>query len=257
VTPNAPPETQSGLYDETYFVGGTKSNYADYAEVEEAIDVGFMPVVRRYAAYAGAGKVGKTFLDVGCAYGFYVERLANLGWRAAGVDVSRYAIDRGLERGVANLQVAPAQALPFPDHSFDYVTSIDVIEHLPSADAAAAVRETHRVLKPGGLTLYATPNYLSNPHWNVFTPGFEDPDVTHINYQSVESLRALFTDFSSCHIYGNTPFVEQFHAFDTSGAFDHALFRIRPLRNRVRRIAWKLLGRSVEFSSYLHAVAVK
>jgi SAM-dependent methyltransferase len=250
-------DVRGDAYGESYFVGGTVSNYGDYGDVEEAIDAGFMPEVSRYAARAGAGRPEKASLDVGCAFGFYVERLRRLGWDARGVDVSTYAIEQGRARGITGLQVATAEELPFPDDSVDFVTAIDVIEHIPADRARTAVAETLRVLRPGGLAFYATPNYLTNPHWNVFTPGFVDPDVTHINYQSVESLRDLFDDFSVCHVYGHTPFEEQFHGFDTSKAFDRPILRIPPIRRVARRTAWRLLGRSVEYSSYLHAVAIK
>lgn len=244
-------------FDEAYFVGGSKSNYSDYADVEVAIDTGFMPVVRRYAAYAGAGKERKSYLDVGCAFGFYVERLAMLGWETVGIDISAYAIERGRARGIANLHVAPAQELPFPDDSFDFVTAIDVIEHLLPGDAAEAVAEARRVLKKGGVAFFATPNFLTNPHWNIYLPEFEDSDSTHINYQSMESLRHLFAEFARCDIYGHTPFPDQFHAFETSRAFDGWLFKAWPIRPLARRMAWRLLGSSVEYSSYLHAVAIK
>lgn len=243
------------LYGPEYFVGGSRSNYGDYAEVEEAIDIGFMPEVRRHARRVRSE--GRAYLDVGCAYGYYVERLAELGWEAAGVDISEYAVGRGRARGVGNLQVAHAQELPFTDASFDYVTAIDVIEHIPPADAARAVAEAWRVLRPGGVAFFATPNYLDNRAWNVNTPGFEDPDVTHINYQSVASLQELFSRFSLCEVTGHTPFVDQFHTVDHSRPFGKPILRTWPVRPVARRVGWKLLGRSLAHSSYLHAVAVK
>lgn len=251
------PPLQGHDFDESYFVGGSKSNYQDYGDVEAAIDKGFMPEVRRYAASAGADKKRKAYLDIGCAFGFYVERLSRLGWQAFGLDISAYAISRGRARGVANLHVAEGQDLPFRDESFDLLTAIDVIEHIPPEDGVRMVAETRRVLKKGGVAFFATPNFLTNRYWNIRVPEFEDPDETHINYQSVETLRALFADFVRCDIYGHTPFSEQLKAFDTSGAFGNPLLRLWPIRPLARRVAWKLLGRSVTYSSYLHAVAVK
>ncbi|HET8606463.1 MAG TPA: class I SAM-dependent methyltransferase [Gaiellaceae bacterium] len=244
-------------YDEAYYVGGGKSNYLDYAGLEPTIEQGFMPVVLRYAAWTAARHERRAYLDVGCAMGFYVRRLAALGWDAHGVDLSEYAVAEGRRRGIANLSVAPAQALPFTDGSFDLVTSIDVIEHLQPADAHAMVAELRRVLRAGGLCLVATPNFLTNRYWNVYAEAFEDRDATHVNYQSVESLRAHFEGFAGCEIHGDTPFKEQFHAFDVAGAFDRSLLRLPLVRAVGRHVAWKLLGRSVEYSSYLHAVAIR
>ena len=117
-------------YDEAYYVGGGKSNYLDYAGLEPTIDEGFMPVVQRYAAWCAARRERPAYLDVGCAMGFYVRRLGSLGWDAHGVDISEYAVAEGLKRGIENLSVAPAQALPFPDASFDVVMSNDAMCHI-------------------------------------------------------------------------------------------------------------------------------
>lgn len=51
---------------------------------------------------------------------------------------------------------ADAQALPFPDSTFDAVLSINLLEHLP--DPSVLVREAARVLAPGGRFLAVTPN---------------------------------------------------------------------------------------------------
>lgn len=244
-------------YDESYYLGGARSNYDDYRRMEPAIDAGFMPEVARYAATASRGRAGLAALDVGCAMGFYVERLARLGWDAHGLDISEYAVAEGERRGVANLVVGTVDELPFEDGCFDYVFSIDVVEHLEPALAEGMAMELHRVLRPGGLCFLATPNFLTNAHWNVFTADFEDRDETHVNYQSARSLRELLREFRSCEVYGHTPFVEQFRAWDASAAWDFRLLRTSPVRRLGRHVAWRLLGRSVEFSSYLHAVAFR
>jgi 2-polyprenyl-3-methyl-5-hydroxy-6-metoxy-1,4-benzoquinol methylase len=252
----------STIFDETYFTGGTKSNYKDYErEAEAAIDEAFMPSIRQYAAYVRPTDRQGSYLDIGCAMGFYVERLAADGWDAHGIDISEYAIARGQERGTANLRVGSVDALAHPDASFDFITAIDVIEHVDPRMAADMVAEVHRVLRPGGLALFATPNYLDNAFWNKFSPGFVDPDKTHINYQSVVSLQAAFADFSECRVYGHTPFIGQFKAADLSEAFTGRgleLPVVRSFARRVgRRLAWRLLGRDPNYAAYLHAVAIK
>jgi ubiquinone/menaquinone biosynthesis C-methylase UbiE len=58
------------------------------------------------------------------------------------------------QRGLTNIsfQQADAEALPFPDASFDLVTSRSAIMHFP--DAARALGEARRVLKPGGRAVF-------------------------------------------------------------------------------------------------------
>ncbi len=57
--------------------------------------------------------------------------------------------------------IANAEALPFPDHSFDVITAMDFLEHVENPEAI--IKEFSRVLKPGGLFFFHTfnRNFLS------------------------------------------------------------------------------------------------
>jgi SAM-dependent methyltransferase len=69
----------------------------------------------------------------------------------------------------ARFVVADATALPFPDASFDVVTMLDVLEHIP--DDRAAAREAWRVLRPGGHLLASSPNERwRSPYHRVMRP---------------------------------------------------------------------------------------
>ena len=82
-----------------------------------------------------------TVLDVGSGLSGIAPFLP--GWRTAGVD---RALPDEIERG-APFSVASATALPFPDRSWDVVTCIDVLEHLPPEDRSASIREAFRVAR--------------------------------------------------------------------------------------------------------------
>ena len=95
-----------------------------------------------------AGGMGKRLLDVGCREGAQSRAFEALGYRVASIDV-----DARYEKCV----VCDANdALPFRDGTFDVVWSSEVIEHLK--DPAAAIREMHRVVRPGGVIVMTTPN---------------------------------------------------------------------------------------------------
>jgi SAM-dependent methyltransferase len=65
--------------------------------------------------------------------------------------------------------VGDATALPFSDSSFDAVTLLDVLEHIPDDTAAAA--EALRVVRPGGAVLVSSPNLRwRSPYHPVMRP---------------------------------------------------------------------------------------
>ena len=103
------------------------------------------------AEFASAG--GLRVLEIGCGMGTDGAQFAKAGGVYTGVDLTEAAIELARKRfelfGLkGTLQVADAENLDFADESFDIVYSHGVLHHTP--DIAAAVREIHRVLKPGG-----------------------------------------------------------------------------------------------------------
>jgi len=94
-------------------------------------------------------------LDAGCGTGFNLLALSRLG-AAVGIDLAPEALAFCRERGVRALR-ASLLALPFPEGTFDAVTSFDVIYHAWVADDRAAVAEMARVVRPGGLLLVRVP----------------------------------------------------------------------------------------------------
>jgi ubiquinone/menaquinone biosynthesis C-methylase UbiE len=96
---------------------------------------------------------GRSVLEIGCGLGTDGARFASAGAIYTGVDLTEAAIDLARRRfAFENLpgefRVADAERLEFPDDSFDIVYSHGVLHHTP--DTHAAIREVHRVLKPGG-----------------------------------------------------------------------------------------------------------
>ena len=96
---------------------------------------------------------GDLVLDVACGTGNAAIRAARAGGRVTGVDLTPELLDAGREVAAdAGVEVewveGDAEALPFPDHSFDVVVSTFGCMFAPRHQLAA--RELARVLRPGG-----------------------------------------------------------------------------------------------------------
>jgi 2-polyprenyl-6-hydroxyphenyl methylase / 3-demethylubiquinone-9 3-methyltransferase len=122
---------------------------------------------------AGKGSSGNSLriLDVGCGAGFLARGLRASGHEVHALDMSlpSLRVSRGADASVRYVR-GDALALPYPDATFDAVTSMDFLEHIE--DPAASVREAARVLKPGGLFFFHTFN--RNPlAWLVIIKGVE------------------------------------------------------------------------------------
>jgi SAM-dependent methyltransferase len=142
---------------------------------------GFGPTwTRHVAAYALCAPLlpeGR-ILDLGCGVGHSFGLLAPR--ETVGVDIEPAALE-GQDR---ETHVADMRALPFADGSFDGLISVQSLEHVTEGERVVA--EARRVVRPGGVAVFHTPNRLT----------FARPDEIIDPYHNVEydpaQLRALW-----------------------------------------------------------------
>ena len=93
--------------------------------------------------------------DIGCADGQKIKPYREFCSRIVGLDKSMEDLKKAQKTGIDVIN-GDAQILPFPDDSFEVVTSIHVIEHLE--EDLKHLREMYRILKPAGALVMLTPN---------------------------------------------------------------------------------------------------
>lgn len=119
--------------------------------------------VRADIADAISLQPGHSVLDVGCGTGTLTLALAQRAGptgRTEGVDASAEMIAAAQQKAnhqqiPVRFQVAAAQALPYPDETFDAVATSLMIHHLPAADRIGVLKQMLRVLRPGGQLVIA------------------------------------------------------------------------------------------------------
>lgn len=99
----------------------------------------------------------REILDAGCGTGGLIRYLEKRhgDWRWTGVDVEPLACELTASRCSSRVVTGSIAALPFANGSFDAVVCSDVLYHLD--DDVAALREIHRVLRPGGIVVVNVP----------------------------------------------------------------------------------------------------
>lgn len=111
-----------------------------------------------------------TILDIGCNIGTLLHHLYNHDYKNIfGVDINKTSIQYGQEKYTElenRIRAYDGSNIPYENESFDVVMSFDVIEHIPDVDRH--FKEVKRILKPGGIYLFQTPNKVINVPWQVF-----------------------------------------------------------------------------------------
>ncbi len=98
-------------------------------------------------------------LDLGCGDGVFLQLLQEKGWNAIGVDKNHVMIEQAIAQGLQAQEQDLFEFLTETKHdSLTVLTAFQVIEHLKPASLNQLLRESMRVLQPGGLVLFETIN---------------------------------------------------------------------------------------------------
>jgi len=165
----APAFDPDRYYTEDYFNGQHADGYADYRGAEAVLRREFARTVEFIRARRDGGRL----LEVGCAYGFFLQE-AKPFFDVAGIelaaDAAAHAARSGLNVTTGVADEATLQRLG----TFDVIVMLDVIEHLP--DPLEMLGLLGRHLAPGGIVVVSTGDFASpvarllGRHWRLMTP---------------------------------------------------------------------------------------
>jgi 2-polyprenyl-3-methyl-5-hydroxy-6-metoxy-1,4-benzoquinol methylase len=176
--------------------------YGDYRNDEPL----YLKTFRRRLGFAlRSGPHGGKALDVGCAAGFCMKVLSDMGFDVYGVEPS-HAIARHAEErfGFGTVHVGTIETCQHPPDTFDLITMWDVVEHV--VDPRALLTKARELLKPGGVLVLETQNidsafarllgrrwhhYKHSEHIYHFTPETVGALLTSIGFE-IETLTPRF-----------------------------------------------------------------
>jgi len=137
-------------------------------------------------------------LDYGCGLGYLLQQFLDLDLECSAAEFSDESValvnrkfqDYSRWKGATLVSGLPTH---FPTAEFDVVTCTETLEHLSDELLPEVVREMHRLVKPGGMVLFTTPNDEDLNQAMTYCPfcSAEFHKVQHLRSFSPSSLRSF------------------------------------------------------------------
>jgi SAM-dependent methyltransferase/uncharacterized protein YoxC len=165
---------------------------------------------------AGLGRGDSPILDLGCGRGEWLELVIENGFTAEGVDLNAIMVAECRGRG---FRVTDGDALEYlrslPPGSLGVITGFHIIEHLGFRVLVDLLHESLRVLRPGGLAIFETPNpdnvlvgsnrfYIDPTHRNPLPKEYTSFLLQSVGFTDV-IIRPLHPDKDSLLSDGEAP----------------------------------------------------
>ncbi|MDP4507674.1 class I SAM-dependent methyltransferase [Nonomuraea turcica] len=161
-------------------------------------------------------------LDVGCGTGVVTAAALALGAEVTAVDADPHMLELAARRHpYATIRQAALPELPFADGEFDAVAGNFIINHVP--DTAEALKELHRVLRPGGR--------IALTWWKA-----DEMTATNVFAEAIEAAGVSYEPPPRPFTANDTP--DRFAALLTTAGFEEAAVETVRWRHQVDLGAW-------------------
>lgn len=193
--------TLAALYSRNYFHGG---EYLDYAQEKESLRVNFRKRLRVLESLAGSLR-GKSVLEIGSAYGFFLELAQEYGMDAQGLDIAVDAVRHARER--LGVRAVEGDYLALRIDPVDVIAMWDTVEHLSRPDRY--IEKAASDLRAGGLLAITTGDIgsinarLRGRRWRMIHP------PTHLHYFSLPTLTHLLSRHGFQVVHSSHPGVSR------------------------------------------------
>jgi SAM-dependent methyltransferase len=203
----------------------TRPNYRIPTQSAELLSLR-EPVFRKHFLPLLPTERGARILDLGCGYGEFLYFLQRHGYtNAYGIDLNDKQLEVGRSLGVSNLQWGDATSVLAESRGeFDFISAIDVLEHVPKNQALELLEQIYSALRPGGRFVCQVPNLAA-----FYSPMFY-MDFTHETPFTAPSLK---------------------HALQLARFGDIRVFPMGPvahgIKSAVRSVLWKGITTCLRF----------
>ena len=204
----------------------------------------WMPEVMGFYEFSGA-----KLLEVGCGMGTDLLQFARGGAKVTGVDLTPRSIETSrhhleLYDQAGEFAIADCERLPFAEASFDVVYSNGVLHHTP--DTVGAVREIHRVLKPGGQARVMLYHRGSWAYWSQVVLRYGILRGEFLRGTSANDIMSRYVEFNAG---GGRPLVKAYSRREARELFSN-FSRVEIASEQLMRSEFYFLGRLIPESIF-------